>query len=147
MSFDEIEKTVKNTCLHKKFLTHDDSLKMALAVESGMRVLETKIDDLNIHNEEIRKIIVDDMETINSTHIKMINTVTDVINKSHDESIDRVEKMEEIHKLDSEIDGRQVYISEMLQYCETVIERANNWLQKRLCDTLCQTCEFKKIEI
>ena len=144
--FDQINTDIKNLVYHKTYLTYEDSVSLAKIAESGIRVLETKIDDINEKHEDIRKIIVDDKQSITNLHIDIMNNCTDAINEEHNANINCTHSSERLKILDDQIDDMQKDITDMLDYCDIIIEKANEWLVTMCKNEIYNSCQFKKIE-
>ena len=135
----DITKIGKN----KKSLVYEDSLLMSKVAEKGIRLLEGKI---NNEHENIRTLLVDDKNHTTNLYINAMNDITLAINNERETKIAHVEKLEEIRILDNTIDNTQKDISDMLDYCEDVIEQANEWLINVYKKQLYNKCELKKLK-
>ena len=144
-TFDLLIYAVNNTGNNKKALTYESSLSMAKITEKGIRLLENKIDIINSNHENIRTILIDDKESITSTHINSMNNITNSINNEHETQIMYVKKLENIRILDNIIDNTQKDISEMLDYCDNIIEKANLLLINICKKELYNRCVLKKL--
>jgi len=144
-NFDQINANIQNYAKNKTYLTHGDSVSLAKIAESGIRVLETKIDNINEKHEDIRKIIVDDKQSITNLHIDIMNNCTDAINEEHNVNINCTRSFEQLKILDDQIDDMQTDISNMLDYCDVIIEKANEWLVAMCKNEIYNSCQFKKL--
>ena len=145
-NYEQLINDIKMIGTNKTCLTYNDSLSMAKVTEQGIRLLERKIDKINNEHEEIRTIIVDDKECITNLHINAIDHITNALNNEHKKNISRTKKMEEIRVLDNSVDNTQKDISDMLDYCENIIEQANKWLINKYKKELYDRCQLKKLK-
>lgn len=146
-TFDSLADDIRTFVASKTHLEHKDSVAMAKIVEKGIRILEANIDKLNESHEDIRKILVDDMSTMTESHINSINDIGNTINKEHEQQREQIEKMENVRLLDVQIDSTQKEITDMLDYCEEVVEKANEWLLNMCKKEMYNKCTLKKLKL
>lgn len=146
INFDLLINDITKIGNNKKSLAYEDSLLMSKVAEKGIRLLEGKIDKINNEHENIRTLLVDDKDHATNLYINAMNDITLAINNERETKIAHVEKLEEIRILDNTIDNTQKDISDMLDYCEDVIEQANEWLINVYKKQLYNKCELKKLK-